>query len=51
MYVPDAVVHHVGSGTTGGQHSDFPFITVIAIWCSITPTQRATWASSPGVLR
>lgn len=23
MYVPDAVVHHVGSGTTGGQHSDF----------------------------
>lgn len=22
-YVPDAVVHHVGSGTTGGQHSDF----------------------------
>jgi GT2 family glycosyltransferase len=24
MYVPDAVVHHVGSATTGGQHSDFP---------------------------
>jgi GT2 family glycosyltransferase len=23
MYVPDAVVHHVGSGTTGGRHSDF----------------------------
>lgn len=23
LYVPDAVVHHVGSGTTGGQHSDF----------------------------
>lgn len=23
MYVPDAVVHHVGSATTGGQHSDF----------------------------
>lgn len=23
MYVPDAVVYHVGSGTTGGQHSDF----------------------------
>src|SRR6185437_4766525 len=23
IYVPDAVVHHVGSGTTGGQHSDF----------------------------
>ena len=23
MYVPDAVVHHVGSGMTGGQHSDF----------------------------
>lgn len=23
MYVPDAVVHHIGSATTGGQHSDF----------------------------
>jgi GT2 family glycosyltransferase len=23
MYIPDAVVHHVGSATTGGQHSDF----------------------------
>ncbi len=23
MYVPDAVVHHVGSATAGGQHSDF----------------------------
>lgn len=23
LYVPDAVVHHVGSGMTGGQHSDF----------------------------
>lgn len=23
MSVPDAVVHHVGSATTGGQHSDF----------------------------
>lgn len=23
LYVPDAVVHHVGSGTTGGQHSGF----------------------------
>lgn len=23
MYVPDAVVSHVGSGTTGGKHSDF----------------------------
>lgn len=23
MYVPDAVVHHLGSATTGGQHSDF----------------------------
>ena len=23
MYVPDAVVQHVGSATTGGQHSDF----------------------------
>ena len=23
MYVPEAVVHHVGSATTGGQHSDF----------------------------
>ncbi|NOU09699.1 MAG: glycosyltransferase family 2 protein [Nitrospira sp.] len=23
MYVPGAVVYHVGSGTTGGQHSDF----------------------------
>ena len=23
MYVPDAVVHHVGSASTGGQHSDF----------------------------
>lgn len=23
MFVRDAVVHHVGSGTTGGQHSDF----------------------------
>ena len=23
MYVPDAVVHHVGSATTGGQHSNF----------------------------
>jgi len=23
MYVPDAVAHHVGSATTGGQHSDF----------------------------
>ncbi len=23
MYVPDAVVHHVGSATTGGQDSDF----------------------------
>ncbi len=23
IYVPDAVVHHVGSATTGGHHSDF----------------------------
>ncbi|MEK7322535.1 MAG: glycosyltransferase family 2 protein [Pseudomonadota bacterium] len=23
IYVPDAVVHHVGSAATGGQHSDF----------------------------
>ena len=23
LYVPASVVHHVGSGTTGGQHSDF----------------------------
>lgn len=23
MYVPNAVVHHVGSATTGGRHSDF----------------------------
>jgi GT2 family glycosyltransferase len=23
LYVPDAVVRHVGSATTGGQHSDF----------------------------
>ncbi|WP_349431863.1 glycosyltransferase family 2 protein [Methylomarinum sp. Ch1-1] len=23
MYVPEAVVHHVGSASTGGQHSDF----------------------------
>jgi GT2 family glycosyltransferase len=23
MYVPDAIVHHVGSATTGGRHSDF----------------------------
>lgn len=23
LYVPRAVAHHVGSGTTGGQHSDF----------------------------
>jgi GT2 family glycosyltransferase len=23
LYVPDAVVYHVGSATTGGQHSDF----------------------------
>ena len=23
LYVPTSVVHHVGSGTTGGQHSDF----------------------------
>lgn len=23
MYVADAVVHHIGSATTGGQHSDF----------------------------
>jgi GT2 family glycosyltransferase len=23
LYVPDAIVHHVGSVTTGGQHSDF----------------------------
>jgi GT2 family glycosyltransferase len=23
LYVPHSVVHHVGSGTTGGQHSDF----------------------------
>jgi GT2 family glycosyltransferase len=23
MYVPDAVVHHIGSATTGGQQSDF----------------------------
>ena len=23
VYVPNAVVHHVGSATTGGQHSDF----------------------------
>ena len=23
MHVPDAVVHHVGSATTGGKHSDF----------------------------
>jgi GT2 family glycosyltransferase len=23
LYVPDSIVQHVGSGTTGGQHSDF----------------------------
>lgn len=23
MYIPGAIVHHVGSATTGGQHSDF----------------------------
>jgi GT2 family glycosyltransferase len=23
LYVPQSVVHHVGSGTTGGQHNDF----------------------------
>jgi len=23
LYVPSSIVHHVGSGTTGGQHSDF----------------------------
>jgi GT2 family glycosyltransferase len=23
LYVPTSIVHHVGSGTTGGQHSDF----------------------------
>lgn len=23
LYVPESVAHHVGSGTTGGQHSDF----------------------------
>jgi len=23
LYVPQSVMHHVGSGTTGGQHSDF----------------------------
>jgi GT2 family glycosyltransferase len=23
LYVPNSVVHHIGSGTTGGQHSDF----------------------------
>jgi GT2 family glycosyltransferase len=23
LYVPKSIVHHVGSGTTGGQHSDF----------------------------
>lgn len=23
IYVPEAIVHHVGSATTGGQHSDF----------------------------
>lgn len=23
LYVPKSVVHHIGSGTTGGQHSDF----------------------------
>ena len=23
LYVPQSVAHHVGSGTTGGQHSDF----------------------------
>ncbi len=23
MYVPDAIVYHIGSATTGGQHSDF----------------------------
>jgi len=23
LYVPQSVVYHVGSGTTGGQHSDF----------------------------
>jgi GT2 family glycosyltransferase len=23
LYVPESVVHHVGSGTTGGQHSEF----------------------------
>jgi GT2 family glycosyltransferase len=23
LYVPQSVVHHIGSGTTGGQHSDF----------------------------
>jgi len=23
MYVPDAIIHHVGSATTGGKHSDF----------------------------
>jgi GT2 family glycosyltransferase len=23
LYVPKSIVHHIGSGTTGGQHSDF----------------------------
>jgi len=23
LYVPQAIAHHIGSGTTGGQHSDF----------------------------
>ncbi len=23
LYIPDAIIHHIGSATTGGQHSDF----------------------------
>ena len=32
MYVLDAGVHHVGSATTGGRHSDFAVIMGTAIW-------------------
>lgn len=37
VYVPDAVAHHVGSETTGGQRGDFSCIVGTAIWqCPMT---------------
>lgn len=44
LYIPSSVVHHVGSGTTGGQHSDF------ALYHGHRNLIWTYWKNMPGVL-